>query len=127
MLQAIPLLDIRFVAEDNCLNLIVRVVLDFEEPFVEVLKGIAFGEIEDEEGGDRALVVRSGDGLKGFLSSLNDMTMYCIPNLYLDCEIIDSDVLGAKLHAKCRLMISLEPPLGKSKQEAGFPHALIGQ
>lgn len=109
------------------MDLIVGVVLDFEEPFIEVFEGIAFGEIEDKEGGNGALVVRSGDGLKGFLSGLYDMTMYCIPNLYLDCKIIDSDVFGAKLHAKCRLMISLKPPLGKSKQEAGFPHALIGQ
>ena len=123
--QGIPLLYVGFVAEDNCLDLIVRVVLHFKEPFVEIFEGVTLGQVENEEGGNGALVVRSGDGLKGFLAGLNNNTVYCIPNLYLDCEIIDSDVLRPELHSKCRLMISLEPLFGKSKQEAGFPHTLV--
>lgn len=104
-----------------------RVVLDLKKPFVEIFKGIAFGEIKDKESSDGALVVRSGDRFEGFLSSLSNKEMYCIPNLYLDCEIVDCNVLGPELHSKSRLMISLEPSLGKSKEEARFSNALIDQ
>jgi hypothetical protein len=53
------------------LYFIVGVVLDLEQPFVEVFETVTFGEVEDEEGGDGALVVGAGDGLEGLLSCLN--------------------------------------------------------
>lgn len=77
--QGIPLLYVGFVAEDNCLDLIVRVVLHFKEPFVEIFEGVTLGQVENEEGGNGALVVRSGDGLKGFLSGLNSNTNVLYP------------------------------------------------
>jgi hypothetical protein len=48
----------------------VGVVLDFEEPLVEALKGIPFGEVEHQEGCDGGLVVGTRDRLEGFLAGL---------------------------------------------------------
>lgn len=62
--------EIVFVADDDSLDFIVGVVFDFEEPFVEALEAVTFGEVEDEEGGDGALVVGASDGLEGLLSGL---------------------------------------------------------
>lgn len=39
--------EVVFVADNDSLDLIMGVVLDLKEPFVEVLKAIALGEIKD--------------------------------------------------------------------------------
>ena len=46
------------------------VVLDLEEPLVEALEGIAFGEVEDQKGSDRRFVVRPRDRLERLLPRL---------------------------------------------------------
>ena len=50
---------------------LVRVVLDFKEPFTDVFERGPASDIEDEEGGNGAFVVGSGDGLERLLSCLN--------------------------------------------------------
>ena len=54
----LPFLHIVFVPDDDGLDLIVGVVLHLEEPLVEALEGIAFGEVEDQKGSDGRFVVR---------------------------------------------------------------------
>ena len=45
-------LEIVFVANDNCLDFVMGIVFDFEEPFVKILEAIAFCEIKDKESSD---------------------------------------------------------------------------
>jgi hypothetical protein len=69
----VPVLEVVLVADDHDLDLVVRVVLDFEEPLVKTLEGVALGQVEHQEGGDRALVVGARDRLEGLLPGLSDI------------------------------------------------------
>ena len=44
--------EVIFVADDNCLDFIVRIVLNLEEPLVEILEAVTFSEVENQEGSD---------------------------------------------------------------------------
>jgi hypothetical protein len=61
-----------FVSNDHGLNFIVRIIFDFEEPFVEILKAISFGDVENQKGCDRAFVVGPRDRLERLLSCLSE-------------------------------------------------------
>jgi hypothetical protein len=73
--EVLPVLEVVLVANHHDLDLVMGIVLDLEEPLVETVEGIALGEVEDEEGGDGALVVGSRDGLEGLLSGLTKRSL----------------------------------------------------
>ena len=64
-------LEVALVANHYGLYFIVRIILDFEEPLVEVLEAVALGQVEYQEGSNRTLVVGASDRLEGLLSSLH--------------------------------------------------------
>jgi hypothetical protein len=45
--------------------------------------------------------------------------------LYFDAELVDIDVPGAELNPQRRLMVRLEPPLGKPQQKARLADTCI--
>jgi hypothetical protein len=57
MARFVLFFEVDFVSDDDGLYLVVRVVLDLEEPLIEVFEAVSLGQIEDEEGRDGTLVI----------------------------------------------------------------------
>lgn len=105
LLRNFPLgCEILLVAHQYDVDLLVRVVANFEEPVVEVLERFLTGDVEYEDGSYRAFVVGARDGLEGLLA--------CgVPDLQLDGLVSNQVHLGAKLDSQGRLMLAPEPVL----------------
>jgi hypothetical protein len=70
----------------------VRVIFNLEQPFIEVLKTVTFGDIEDEEGRYRTFVVGACNRLERLLSCLHILVItvshICILMLRLSTLIV---------------------------------------
>ena len=62
------MLQIGFVAHQYYRQLIFRVLLQFGDPFVQVLKRSAFGDVVHQHGAHCAAIVRTGNGAVTFLT-----------------------------------------------------------
>lgn len=51
-MKGLLVLKVVLVAYNHCLDFVMGIVFDLEEPFVEILKAIAFCEVEDKESSD---------------------------------------------------------------------------
>ena len=65
-------LEVLLVADEEGGDFIVGVGLGLVEPLADVVKGLAVGDVVDEDDTDGSSVVGPGDGLEGFLSGLDD-------------------------------------------------------
>ena len=78
------------------------VLFGFFEPATEVLKGIATGNVVDEESASSAAVVAASDAAKGFLSRR-------VPDLELDLGVVgDGNHAGAEFDANRQIVDWLE-------------------
>ena len=73
--------------------------LKFFHPLLRSLEGVSVGNIVDDDGGLGAPVVHGGETVVPLLAR-------SVPNLELDCSVVQADCLGQKCCADGRLQIN---------------------
>lgn len=105
------LCEVVLVANEDCPHFLVGVIAQFRDPVAQVLEGAFAGEVEHQQTCDGSFIVRTSNGLKGFLACR-------IPNLQFDFLIQHMEDLRAKLNSQRGFVLTLEPALHEPQQQA---------
>jgi hypothetical protein len=94
-------LVIHFIGEDHDLDVGARVLFNLVEPDGDTLEAFPIGKVKYDDDAVGALVIGVSDGAIALLPSR-------VPNLQLDCRLVDLHRAEAEIHSNCANVILLE-------------------
>jgi hypothetical protein len=108
--------QIALVSHQHDNNVCVGMVAELFQPACDVLVGLVFRDVVNEEGADCATVVSTGDGAVALLAG-------GIPDLSLDGLVVDLDAASGEFDADSRLAVQVEFVAGETREKVRFTDA----
>ena len=110
--------EITLVSDQHDDNIGIGVIPEFFQPSCDVVIGLVFADIVDQQCANSSAVVSRGDGTVSFLT--------CgIPDLRFDCLGVDLDRTSRELDTDRRLGVKVEFVAGESTQQIGLADARV--
>ena len=114
--QRSVLFEVAFIAHHQAYHVLVAIVFELFQPFLQILKGRSPGDVVDKQGPNRSPVVGTGHGSVSLLSG-------SVPDLNFDRLPIDVNHLGGKFDPDCGLALQVELVFGEPGYDIGFAYS----